>query len=219
MARGALRGHRDFQLLWGGETVSELGSQVSLLAIPLLAVRTLHATTIEMGFLTAASTAAFLVVGLPAGAWVDRLPPRLVMLASDALSAAAYASIPVAAWCGVLTVAQLIAVVLLAGTASVFFNSACQVLLPGVVDEADLTEANAKLLGSREVAQIGGPGLGGLLAQAAGPVTGLLADVVSFAVSFCCLTAMEPPRDRRAGGQRADYTASAQAGQDEPGLG
>jgi Transmembrane secretion effector len=114
-----------------------------------------------------------------------------------------YASVPVAAWCGVLTVAQLIAVTLIAGAATVFFNSACQVLLPGVVDEADLTEGNAKLLGSREVAQIGGPGLGGLLAQAAGPVTGLLANAVSFAVSFCCLTAMQPPRDRRSGGPAA----------------
>jgi predicted MFS family arabinose efflux permease len=100
---------------------------------------------------------------------------------------------------GVLTVAQLIAVALIAGTATVFFNSAYQVLLPGIVDEADLTEGNAKLMGSREVAQIGGPGLGGLLAQAAGPVTGLFANAVSFAVSFCCLTAIRPPRDRRPG--------------------
>src|SRR5580693_327238 len=84
------------------------------------------------------------------------------MLACDAVSVAVYASVPVAAWCGVLTVAQLIA-----------------------------------------VAQIGGPGLGGLLAQAAGPVTGLLADAVSFAVSFGCLTAMRPPRDRRSGGPAA----------------
>jgi predicted MFS family arabinose efflux permease len=68
-----------------------------------------------------------------------------------------------------------------------------------VVDEADLTEGNAKLLGSREVAQIGGPGLGGLLAQAAGPVTGLMANAASFAVSFCCLTAMQRPQDRRSG--------------------
>ena len=125
------------------------------------------------------------------------------MLASDAVSVAVYVSVPVAAWCGVLTVAQLIAVTLIAGAASVFFNSAYQVLLPGVVDEADLPEGNAKLLGSREVAQIGGPGLGGLLAQAGGPVTGLLADAISFAVSFCCLTAMQPPRDRRSGAPAA----------------
>jgi predicted MFS family arabinose efflux permease len=125
------------------------------------------------------------------------------MLASDAVSVAVYGCVPVAAWCGVLTVAQLIAVTLVAGAANVFFSSASQVLLPGVVDEADLPEGNAKLLGSREIAQIGGPGLGGLLAQAGGPVTGLLADAVSFAVSFGCLAVMQPPRDRRPDGAAA----------------
>jgi predicted MFS family arabinose efflux permease len=201
--RGGLLRQRNFRLFWTGESISEFGNSVAVVAIPLVAIHTLHTTTFIVTLLTAMAWLPWVVIGVPAGAWVDRLPPRLVMLASDALSAAAYASIPVAAWCGVLTVAQLIAVTLIAGATAVFFDSAYQVLLPGIVDEADLTEANARLLGSREVAQVGGPGLGGLLAQAAGPVTGLLADAVSFAVSFCCLTAMEPPRDRRAGGPDA----------------
>jgi predicted MFS family arabinose efflux permease len=119
------------------------------------------------------------------------------MLTCDAISLAVYASVPVAAWLGILTVTQLIVVTLLAGTVTVFFRSAYQVLLAGIVDEADLTEGNAKLMGSREVAQIGGPGLGGLLAQLAGAATGLLADAASFAVSFACLTAVRSPRDRR----------------------
>jgi predicted MFS family arabinose efflux permease len=188
---------RNFRLFWTGETISEFGNSVTLVVIPLVAIDTLHASTFIVTLLTATVWLPWVIIGVPAGAWVDRLPLRRVMLVSDAVSVAVYASVPVAAWCGVLTVAQLIAVVLIAGAASVFFNSAYQVLLPGVVDEADLAEGNAKLLGSREVAQIGGPGLGGLLAQAGGPVTGLLADAVSFAVSFCCLTAMQPPRDRR----------------------
>ncbi len=96
MAKGVLPRHRDFRLLWGGETVSELGSQVSLLAIPLLAVRTLHATTFEMGLLTAASTAAFLVVGLPAGVWVDRMRRRSVMIVVDLGRMLALGSVPVA---------------------------------------------------------------------------------------------------------------------------
>src|SRR5271165_5991800 len=78
--RGGLFGDRDFRLLWGGQSVSELGSQVSVLAIPLVAVRTLHATTFQIGALTAASTAAFLIVGLPAGVWVDRLRRRPIMI-------------------------------------------------------------------------------------------------------------------------------------------
>jgi predicted MFS family arabinose efflux permease len=195
--RGGLLRQRNFRLFWTGESISEVGNSVAVFVVPLVAIDELHASTFIVTLLTAVTWIPWVIIGVPAGAWVDRLPLRRVMLVSDVTSVAVYASVPVAAWCGVLTVAQLIAVVLIAGAASVFFNSAYQVLLPGVVDEADLTEANAKLLGSREVAQIGGPGLGGLLAQAAGPVTGLLADAVSFAVSFCCLTAMQPPRDRR----------------------
>jgi MFS family permease len=186
-------------LFWAGESISEFGNSITLVVIPLVALDTLHTSTFIVTLLTAMVWLPWVVIGIPAGAWVDRLPPRPVMLACDAVSAAAYASVPAAAWCGVLTVAQLIAVTLIAGAAAVFFNSAYQVLLPGVVDEADLAEGNAKLLGSQQAAQVGGPGLGGLLAQAGGPVTGLLANAASFAVSFCCLTAMPPPRDRRSG--------------------
>jgi predicted MFS family arabinose efflux permease len=195
--RGGLLRQRNFRLFWTGESLSEVGNSVAVFAVPLVAIDTLRASTFIVTLLTAMVWLPWVIIGVPAGAWVDRLPLRRVMLVSDAVSVAVYASVPVAAWCGVLTVAQLIAVVLIAGAASVFFNSAYQVLLPGVVDEADLAEGNAKLLGSREVAQIGGPGLGGLLAQAGGPVTGLLADAVSFTASFCCLSAMQPPRDRR----------------------
>jgi predicted MFS family arabinose efflux permease len=201
--RGGLLRQRNFRLFWTGESASEFGNSITVVVIPLVAIDTLHTSTFIVTLLTAMVWLPWVIIGIPAGAWVDRLPPRPVMLASDAVSAAVYASVPVAAWCGVLTVAQLIAVTLIAGAASVFFNSAYEVLIPGIVDEADLTEANARVLGSREVAQIAGPGLGGLLAQAAGPVTGLLADAVSFAVSFCCLTAMQRPRDRRSAGPAA----------------
>ena len=200
---GGLLRQRNFRLFWTGESISEVGNSVTVVVLPLVAIETLHATTFVVTLLTAMVWLPWVVIGVPAGAWVDRLPPRPVMLACDAASVAVYASVPVAAWLGALTVAQLVAVALLAGAASVFFNSAYQVLLPGVVDEADLPEANAKLLGSREVAQIGGPGLGGLLAQVAGPVTGMLADSATFAVSFCCLAAMSPPWDRRPPGQSA----------------
>jgi MFS family permease len=197
--RGGVLRQRNFRLFWAGESISEVGNSVTLVVIPLVAIDTLHTSTFTVTVLTAMVWLPWVVIGVPAGAWVDRLSPRPVMLACDAVSAAVYASVPVAAWCGVLTVAQLIAVTLIAGAAAVFFNSAYQVLLPRVVDEADLAEGNAKLLGSQQVAQVGGPGLGGLLAQAGGPVTGLLANAASFAVSFCCLTAMRPPRDRRPG--------------------
>lgn len=195
--RGGLWRQRDFGLFWAGESISQVGNSVTIVVMPLVAIETLHASTFIVTVLNAAIWLPWLLIGVPAGAWVDRLPPRPVMLTCDAISIAAYASVPVASWLGVLTVVQLIAVTLIAGAASVFFRSAYQVMLPGIVGAADLAEGNAKLMGSREVAQIGGPGLGGGLAQIAGPAVGLLVDAVSFAVSFACLTGVRRPRDRR----------------------
>jgi MFS family permease len=197
MKRGGLWRQRNFALFWTGESISEVGNSVTIVVIPLVAIETLHTSTFIVTLLTAMVWLPWLIIGVPAGTWVDRLPPRAVMLTCDAISLAAFASIPVAAWAGVLTVAQLIAVTLIAGTATVFFRSAYQVLLPEIVDEADLTEGNAKLMGSREVAMIAGPGLGGAIAQLAGPAVGLLADAISFGVSFACLTAVRNPRNRR----------------------
>ena len=168
MARGALLRHRDFRLLWGGETVSELGSQVSLLAIPLLAVRTLHATTFEMGLLTAASTAAFLVVGLPAGVWVDRMRKRRVMIGADLGRMLALGSIPIAYAVGGLTLAQLFVVTLASGILTVFFDVAYQSYLPTLVGREHLVEGNAKLTGSAQVAAVAGPSVAGGLVQAEG---------------------------------------------------
>jgi len=211
--RGGLWRQRDFGLFWAGETISQAGNSVTIVVMPLVAIETLHASTFVVTVLNAAIWLPWLIIGVPAGAWVDRLPSRPVMLACDAISMAAYASVPVASWLGVLTVTQLIAVTLIAGGASVFFRSAYQVLLPGIVGAADLPEGNAKLMGSREVAQIGGPGLGGALAQIAGPAVGLLADAVSFAVSFACLTAIRRPRDRRpAAARTSSLTQEARHG-------
>src|SRR5207253_7390967 len=89
--------HRDFSLLWAGQSVSRLGSQVSLLAIPLVAIDTLHANAFAVGVLTSMETAPFLLVGLPAGAWVDRLRRRPVLVAADVGRALVLASI-LSAW-------------------------------------------------------------------------------------------------------------------------
>jgi predicted MFS family arabinose efflux permease len=201
--RGGLWRQRDFGLFWAGESVSEVGNSVTIVVLPLVAIETLRASTFMVTVLNAAVWLPWLIIGIPAGAWVDRLAPRPVMLACDAISLAAYASVPVASWLGLLTVAQLIAVTVIAGTATVFFRTGYQVLLPGIVDQTDLAEGNAKLIGSRAVAQTGGPGLGGLIAQLAGPATGLLADAVSFGVSFTCLTALRSPCRRGTGAAEA----------------
>jgi MFS family permease len=147
--------------------------------------------------LQAAVWAPWLLIGLPAGVWVDRLPRRPVLIICDLLGLLLFVSVPVAAWLGVLGIGQLLAVAFLAGVVSVFFETAYQVYLPSLLPTGRLAEGNAKLQGSEATAQVAGPGAAGLLAQAFGAVAGLLADAASFLISGICLLAMrhrEPPR-------------------------
>ncbi|MEV6734937.1 MFS transporter [Streptomyces sp. NPDC051364] len=194
--RSGLLRQYDFRLLWCGETVSRFGSSISAVAMPLVAVVTLQAGTMWVSVLTAAAWVPWLLFGLSAGAWVDRVRRRPLMIACNLGSLLLLASVPVAAWLDILTMAHLLAVALLTGCASVLFSIAYRVYLPSVVAREDLPEANAKLQGSESVAQLGGQGVGGLLAQTLGAVTGLLADGVTFLVSTLCLIAIpgrEPP--------------------------
>lgn len=182
-----LFGHRDFRLLWVGETTSAVGTAVTSVAMPLVAVTVLHASAFEVGVLAAAVWLPWLIIGLPAGAWIDRLARRPILLACDIAALVLLASAPIAAWFGVLTIGQLIAVALGVGVCSVFFKTSHHVFLPAVVESEHLTEANAKVQGSEAVALVAGPGLGGVLAQGFGAVIGLLADAASYGISFACL--------------------------------
>jgi Transmembrane secretion effector len=174
-------------LLWIGETTSSLGSSVSTVALPLVALTVLHAGVFAVSLLSAAAWVPWLIVGLPAGAWVDRLPRRRVMTIADIVSLTAFASVPVAAAGGRLSIIQLWIVALLAGASAVFFSTAYRAFLPALVSADALLEGNAKLQGSEQVTHVAGPGLAGLIAQAAGPVAGVLADAATFAVSALCL--------------------------------
>jgi MFS family permease len=182
--------HRDFRRLWGGETISEFGSQISLVAVSLLAVRTLHATAWEVGVLTAAETLAFLLVGLPAGAWVDRMRRRPVMIAADLGRLAAMGSVPVAYWAGALTLAQLYVVVLVAGVLTVFFDVAYQSYLPALIGTEDLVEGNSKLQTTSSLAGIAGPSLAGVLVQALGGPSAIAIDAASFGASAAAVGAL-----------------------------
>lgn len=201
--RGGLWRERDFRVFWIGETTSQVGTAVTSIALPLVAVERLHASAFIVTAVTACTWLPWLFLGLPAGGWVDRLPRRPVLLACDALSLLALVSVPVAAWLGALSVVQLLGAALVAGASAVFFKTAYGAYLPSLVESRDLTEANAKLTGSASAAQVGGPGLGGAIAQLAGASSGLLADAASFAVSFVCLAAIRtreaprPPRHER----------------------
>lgn len=194
---GGLLWQRDFRLFWTGETVSQIGTVVTTVAMPLIAVTQLHTGAFVVGVLQAAVWFPWLAIGLLAGAWVDRLPRRPVMLVCALASMVLLASVPIAAWYRVLTIAQLLLVALFTGVASVFSITAKQVFIPTVAgNDEDLAEANAKILGSEAAANIAGPGVAGVLAQVFGAVTGLLADALSFAISAACLLAVRVRENR-----------------------
>ena len=182
--------HRDFRLLLLGQTTSQLGAQVSGVAIPLLAGLTLDASPLEFGLISASGTVAFALIGLPAGAWVDRWPRRPVLVASDVVRALLLASIPVAALLGILTIAQLVVVSLLSGFARVFFDVAYQSYLPAVVGKDGLLTGNSAMETVRATGQVAGPGLGGWLVALAGAANVVLIQAVTFAVSAGSLMAI-----------------------------
>ena len=200
--RSVLR-DRDFRLLWVGETVSQAGSAMTVIALPLVAITVLGAAPIVLGFLTACAWLPALLVSLPAGAWVDQVGRRSVMQAANVVSAALFISVPVAAWIGTLTVAHLAAVAFGGGVARVFFRTALQAYVPTVVPKARLTAANSWLSGSESGSEVVGPGLAGLLAQAFGAVSAVLVDGLSFLVSAWCLRRIEATEPA---GRRRDNT-------------
>jgi MFS family permease len=192
-----LFGRRDFRLLWTGETTSFLGTSIGGISLPLVALEVLHSSVVLVSALMAAAWLPWVLIGLPAGAWVDRLPRKPVMIAADLVALVAFASVPIAAWCGVLTAAQLLVVALVGGVAAVFFQTAFRALLPSMLPSDDLLEGNAKIQGSEQVANVAGPGAAGLIAEAVGAVCGVLANAISFAVSAACLSSIrvrEPER-------------------------
>ncbi|MFI1738471.1 MFS transporter [Streptomyces sioyaensis] len=194
-ASGPLR-IRDFRLLLAGAAAGQLGAQVTLVALPLVAVLQLNAPAFQVGLLTAAETAAFLLVGLPAGAWVDRMRKLPLMIRADVVRAVAMASIPLAGVAGVLTMAQLYLVALVTGVATVFFDVAHQSYLPQLLPKDQLVSGNGALETIRSTAQVAGPGLGGGLVQLLGAALAIAADAAGYALSALFLWAIRRPEDR-----------------------
>ncbi|GAA2740375.1 MFS transporter [Kitasatospora cinereorecta] len=206
--RDRLLGHRDFRQLLLGAAASQAGSQVTLVALPLVAVLVLHASAFQVGLLTAAETAAFLLVGLPAGAWLDRMRKLPVLVRADVVRFLAVGSIPPAAAAGVLTMAQLYVVALVTGIATVFFDVAHQSYLPNLLPREHLVAGNGALETVRSSAQIVGPGLGGGLVQLLGAPLAIVADAVGYLTSAVLLRRIraveDEPQPAAAGSLRAD---------------
>jgi MFS family permease len=201
--RSPLYRDADFRRLWAAQTVSRFGSQVSQLALPLVAVLSLHSSAFRVSLLGAIEMLPFLLFALPAGAWVDRVARRPVLIGADVGRALTLGTLPLAAAVGHVTYVQLCVVGFVAGTLTVCFDVSYQSYLPALVDREHLVDANAKLELSNSGSQIAGPGLAGLLVQWLTAPYAIAADAVSFVWSALLVGRIEareevdPPLEQR----------------------
>lgn len=191
--RGDLLRHADFLNVWAAETVSQFGAQISMFAIPLIAAVTLNASPMEMGLLSAAGPAPRLIIGFIAGAWADRLPRLPIMIFTNLGRMVASAMIPLIAQSGDLTFAILLAISVISGMQSVFFDTAWAALLPNLVGKKQLTDATSKLMGSASLAQVIGTALGGLIVGIFGGPQAMWIPAVTFAISTMLLMRVRAP--------------------------
>lgn len=177
----------NFLTFWGGQALSQLGAQVSELALPVLAVVLLGATELQVGVLNAAGLAAFLLVGLPAGAWIDRMRKRRVMIVADAVRALVLALVPVLWLGGVLTIWHLVGVALVMGLATVFFDVSYQSVIPALVGPRQIAEANGHLESTQQLAGLGGPAVGGWLVAVVSAPVAMLTTAATYLASMLAL--------------------------------
>jgi MFS family permease len=191
--RGVLWRNRDFLWLWGAQSVSQFGSQITALALPLVAIIVLDASAFEVAALGVVEWLPFLLFSLPAGAWIDRVRRRPILIAADWGRALALVSVPLAYLIDALTLGQLFVVGFLTGTLTMFFDLSYQSYLPSLVRRGELGEGNSKLEISRSGAQVAGPGLAGALVTALTAPYAILVDAVSFVLSALFLSRIRKP--------------------------
>lgn len=199
---GRLREHRGFRLFWSAETLSNTGTAIGAVALPLAAVVVLHAGPLATGALEAAIWAPWLAVGLLAGAIVDRADQRRLMIGCDLLAALVFALVPLAALLGVLSMALLVVVAFAAGVLNVFSQAARQTYPPLLVDDAQLEAANTWLQASESVSDLAGAPLAGVVTHLLGAVGGIALNATSFLASALLLV-RSPPGRRTATAQAA----------------
>jgi MFS family permease len=201
--RGGLWRRPEFMKLWTAETISQLGTQVSILALPLIAISVLDSSPFEVALLGTIEYLPFILISLPAGVWVDRMRRRPILIVGDLGRALALLSIPIAHVAGVLTIYQLYIVGFTTGVLTVFFDVAYQAYLPALVERDELVEGNSKLDISRSGAQLFGPGLAGGLIQLVTAPLAVLVDSFSFlgsAFFLFLINRREPPPQPRPAG-------------------
>jgi MFS family permease len=193
MRRGGLWSNADFKRLWAAESISQVGSQITLVALPLAAALSLGATPAQMGMLTAAGTLPFLLLSLFAGVWVDRMRRRSIMIATDVGRAMLLLAVPAAWALDLLRIELLFIVAFFVGVQTLFFDIAYLSFLPGIVRRDQLTEGNAKLQGSASTAQVAGPGMAGLLVGLITAPMALVVDALSYLLSAWFLIRIRTP--------------------------
>lgn len=191
--RPGLWQHPDFLRIWSAHTVSQFGSQITLLALPLTAALTLRATPGQMGVLLAAGALPNLLLGLPAGAWVDRLSKRRIMVVTDLTRALLLLGVPLLAALGRLTIGALCVTAFLIGLATLFFDLAAQAYLPALIGRTHLLDGNARLEASRSAATAAGPSLAGVLTQTLSAPLAILGDALTFFASALFLIGLRHP--------------------------
>jgi MFS family permease len=187
---------RSFWLFWSASTISRTGDAITSVALPLTAITVLHSSSFEVSLLTAATFAAWVVIGLPAGAIVHRLPLQRVQVLCDLVRGAALISVPIAAWTGVLSLAQLLGAALVVSFVTVIFDVANSTFIVSVASKEELTSRNSLVSGAEAVTQTGGPSLGGLLVKLLGAGGAIAFDAGSYLISALLLSYV-PRRDQR----------------------
>jgi MFS family permease len=193
---GGLWRHSDFLKLWSAETVSQFGTQVSNLAIPLVAILVLDASTFAVASLATVLFLPFILFTLPAGVWVDRLPRKPILVIGDLGRAVNLATIPIAYVADVLTLEQVFVCAFVQGVFTVFFDVAYQSYLPALVEREQLIEGNSKFEVSRSAAQISGPGVGGGLVELLTAPYAIVVDAVSFLASGLFILGIRKQEER-----------------------
>lgn len=196
---GSLWRNQDFLKLWAGETVSLFGSQFTALALPLAAAVVLGATPLQMGVLNAAGYAPYLLVTLFAGVWIDRCRRRPLLISANAGRAVLLGLIPLSFVLGLLRMEVLYIIAFLTGVLTVLFDLAYQAYLPSLVDRSQLVEGNSKLQISASVAEVGGPGLAGVLVNLLTAPVVILLDSVSYGISVFSLILIRKDEPESAG--------------------
>lgn len=174
---------KDFRLVLTASCASNLGSKIAREAMQMTAVITLQASPLELSWISVAATLPVLLLGLLAGAWIDRQRRRRIMILADCLRFLALASVPLAAWLGWLTIGQMLIVTVAIATLSLLFDVADQALLPHLVPGETLLRANTQREQIDAGTEIIGPPIGGWLVQVISAPMTLVIDALSYLIS------------------------------------